>query len=110
MADYYRAEIPSGVLYAPISLGATGTIITGVPGKRIVVLSTYVIVSTAANVNFQTSTGLVSLTGPVACATNGGFVLPYNQGGWFATAVGDSLILNLSPNINVGGSISYILV
>jgi hypothetical protein len=39
--------------------------------------------------------------------TNGGIVLPFNAGGWFQTAVGDSLLINLSAGVAVGGSLSY---
>ena len=110
MADIYRTEAPGGILFAPISLSASGTLITGVAGKSIVVLSTWLVAAAAVGVKFQTSTGSIDLTGQAPCAQNGGFVLPFNAGGWFKTAIGDSLLINLSSGVAVGGSLSYILV
>lgn len=110
MADIYRLEIPDGVLFAPIEIGASGTLVFGVPGKRIVVLSAWLVASNQVNVKFQTSTGSVDLTGPADCAQYGGFVLNFNAGGWFQTQPGDSLLINLSSNVPVGGSLSYALV
>jgi hypothetical protein len=110
LANLYKPEIPGGVLYAPIEISATGTLVFGVAGKSIVVLSAWMVASNQVNAKFQTSTGPVDLTGPADCAQYGGFVLNFNASGWFATAVGDSLILNLSSGIAVGGSLSYVLV
>lgn len=110
MADIYRTEVPGGILYTPIEIAASGTLVFGVAGKRIVVLSAWLITSAQVNVKFQTSTGPVDLCGPADCAQFGGFVLPFNAGGWFATALGDSLLINLSSGIAVGGSLSYVLV
>ena len=110
MADIYRTEVPGGVLFTPIEVSASGTLITGVATRQIVVLSLWLVASANVNVKWQTSTGPVDLTGPAYCIANGGVVLPFNAGGWFATAIGDSLLINLSSGVAVGGSISYILV
>lgn len=110
MADIYRLEIPSGVLFEPIEQSATATLVFGVAGRKIVVLSAWMVASAQVNVKFQSSTGLVDLTGYADCAQFGGFVLNFNAGGWFETAVGDSLILNLASGVAVGGSLSYALV
>jgi hypothetical protein len=110
LADIYRLEIPSGVLYTPIEVNASGTLVIGVAGKRIVVLSAWLVALTATNVKFQTSTGAIDISGPAYCAANGGVVLGFNAGGWFQTAIGDSLLINLSAGVAVGGSLSYSLV
>src|SRR5260221_300255 len=73
-------------------------------------LSAWLVSNAAVNAKFQSSSGPVDISGPAYCAQNGGIVLPFNAGGWFATAPGDSLILNLSSGVAVGGSLSYILV
>lgn len=109
MAEIYRPEIPTGVLYAPIEVTSSGTLVVGVAGKRIIVVSAWHVAQTAVNVKFQTSSGPVDLTGPAYDTGNGGVVLPYNPGGWFATLPGDSLLINLSASTGVGGSISYVL-
>lgn len=111
MADIYRTEVPAGVLFIPIETAlASTTLIVGVANRRILVLSAWLVALTAVNAKFQTSTGPVDISGPAYCAQNGGIVLPFNAGGWFQTLRGDSLILNLSGTISVGGSLSYILV
>lgn len=110
MADIYRIEIPQGVNYAPIALSNSGTLVFGVPGKSIVVLSAWLVAANQVNAKFQTSTGPVDLTGAADCAQYGGFVLNFNAGGWFQTLPGDSLLLNLNQAIAVGGSLSYALV
>ena len=110
MADIYRTEVPGGVLYTTIETSASSTLVTGVPGKRIVVLSVSLVASNITSAKFQTSTGSIDITGPYYCAQYGGIVLPFNAGGWFDTSVGDSLLINLSPGTPVGGSLSYILV
>jgi hypothetical protein len=48
------------------------------------------------------------LTGQMNCAANGGFVLGFNEGGWFETAAGSLLNLELSGAVSVDGSLSYI--
>ena len=110
MASLYSLEIPGGVNFTPIELSVSGTLVTGVAGKRIVVLDLWVVASAQCNIKFQTSTGNIDLTGPAYCVANGGIVLPFSAGGWFQTAVGDSLLINLSPSVAVGGSLAYSLV
>jgi len=110
LADIYRLEIPDGVIFLPIAQNATGTLLFGIAGKRIVVLSTWLIAANQVAAKFQTSTGPTDLSGPANCAQFGGFVLNFNAGGWFQTLPGDSLILNLNAGVAVGGSLSYALV
>jgi len=110
LADIYRTEVPGGIQYTPIEVSASGTLVFGVPGRRIVVLSFYFVCSTNNNVKFQTSTGAVDISGPAYCVANGGCVNGFNAGGWFQTAVDDSLLINLSAASPIGGSLSYILV
>jgi len=105
----FRLEIPLGIFYKPVDMASTGTVVVGVVGKRIVLISASIIVSANVTLTWQTSTGLVELTGPQSITTTGGYILPANFGGWFQTAFGDSLVLNMSPNVPVGGCISYVL-
>ncbi len=110
MADIYRTEVPGGILYTPIEVSGSGTLVFGVAGRKIVVLSFYFVCSAATNVKFQTSTGSIDISGPAYCIANGGCVNGFNAGGWFQTLVGDSLLINLSAGVPIGGSLSYILV
>ena len=96
-------------LYAPIATQTSGaTIISGVTGRKLRVMSMNVIASIAVNVKWQTQTGPADLTGFAYLATNGGYILPYNQIGWFETLAGDSLNINLSAGISVGGSLTFV--
>jgi len=110
LADIYRTEVPGGILYTPIEVSASGTLVFGVAGRKIVVLSFYFVCSANTNVKFQTSTGSIDISGPAYCIANGGCVNGFNAGGWFQTLVGDSLLINLSAGVPIGGSLSYILV
>jgi len=107
MSSLYRLEIPLGIYYAPIP--AAGTIVVGVPGKRIVLISCGITVGANTSLQWQTSTGLVALTGFMPITATGGYILPFNAGGWFETLFNDSLVLNASPNVALGGCISYLL-
>jgi hypothetical protein len=107
--NHYRLEIPLGIFYKPVDASTSGTVVVGVAGKRIVVISASIIVSANVTLQWFTSTGLVELTGPQSITTTGGYILPANFGGWFETAFGDSLVLNISPSMPVGGCISYVL-
>jgi hypothetical protein len=111
LPEIYRSEIPTGIFYAPIETSSgSSTLVVGVAGRRIVVVSAWLVASVITQSKFQTATGPTDLTGPAYDAQYGGIVLPFNPGGWFQTAVGDSLLLNLNPAVAVGGSLSYILV
>lgn len=110
MPEFSRTEVPGGILYVPIQIAASATIVIGVANRKIVVLSAWMVGNGTAAGKFQTSTGPIDISGPAYLIANGGVVLPYNQGGWFQTLVGDSLLLNLNASIPVGGSLSYILV
>jgi hypothetical protein len=107
--NLYRPEIPTGILYAPIALAASGTAVVGVLGRAIVLLSASIIASNQVNVKWQTSTGPTDLSGYAYIAQYGGYILPFNAGGWCQTNPGDSLLLNLSSGIPIGGMISYLL-
>ncbi len=108
--DLYRAQIPTGILYAPVQMSGSGTVVFGVTGERIVLISANLIASAAVNIKWQTSTGPTDLSGFAYLAQNGGYILPFNAGGWLQTAVGDSLLLNFGSAIAVGDCISYITV
>ena len=107
--NLYRLEIPLGIYYKPIDQTTPQTVVVGVVGKRIVLISASIIVSANVTLQWITSPSLAELTGPQSITTTGGYILPGNFGGWFQTAFGDSLVLNISPSMAVGGCISYVL-
>ena len=105
--DFYRLEIPSGVLYKPIDMSGSATAVLGVAGKRIVLISAFLTVSANTTLQWFTSSGPTELSGPHAITATGGYVMPFNAGGWFATNFGDSLLLNTGAAL--GGCLSYAL-
>jgi hypothetical protein len=98
------------IKYAAISASSSGnnTIVAGVSEKRIRVLSAFLVASAAVTAKFQSAAGGTDLTGAVALADNGGYVLPFNEGGWFQTDSGALLNLSLGGAVPVAGSVSYI--
>lgn len=80
------------------------------PGKKIRVLSVFLVASGAVNVRFESAASGTALTGQMNCAANGGFVLPYNEFGWFETLANELLNLELSGATSVDGGFSYVVV
>jgi hypothetical protein len=107
--NLYRLEIPFGIFYKPVDMSSSGTVVVGVAGKRIVLISASVIVSANVTLQWQTSSLVAEISGPQAISPTGGYILPFNAGGWLETAFNDSLMLNLSPNVQIGGMVSYVL-
>ena len=99
----------SGVSYATITASTSGatTIVSGVDGKKILVLGISLISNSTVNVKFQSHTAPTDLTGLYYLAANTGFVMGYSPVGWFQTLAGEALDINLSGNIAVGGVVVY---
>lgn len=86
------------------------TILAAVTSKKIRVVSLYLVASAAVTVRFESGASGTALSGQMQLAANGGFVLPYNPVGWFETASGVLLNLELSGAISVDGGFTYIEV
>lgn len=104
--------VRSEVQYAVIDAATLGdnTLVAGVTGKRIRVVSLFLIAAGAVTARFESGAGGTALTGQMVLAANGGFSLPYNGEGWFQTASGALLNLELSAGVSVDGSLSYVEV
>lgn len=88
----------------PSALGSSA-VIAAVAGKRIRVVG-LVVISTAANsVNFLSAATSISATFPLAA--NGGFILPYNNAGWFTTTIGEALNINMTVATATGVHVLY---
>jgi hypothetical protein len=100
------------VKFAVINASTSGnnTIVAAVTAKKIRVLSCFIVAAAAVTVRFESGADGTALTGQMSCAANGGFVLPFNEAGWFETAAATLLNLELSGAVNVSGSVSYIEV
>lgn len=106
----FVSGVPVVPQFATIVASASGntTIVTGIAGKRIRVLVSTIVANAAVNVQWQT--GTTNVTGLYYLAANTGVADAYAPVGHFQTNIGDSLNLNLSGSVAVGGKVTYITV
>jgi hypothetical protein len=100
----------AAVKYAKVAAASSGnnTLVGAVVGKKIRVLAYNLSAAGAVNAKFQTAAGGTDLTGLKYLAAAGGMAsAPYNEKGWFETAAGELLNLNLSAAVAVGGELVY---
>lgn len=99
--------------FAAVAAASSGdnTIVALVSSKKIRVLSLALIATGAVNIYLTTNAGGTVIfggsTNKIALAANGGFVLPESNRGWFETAPGHNLVLNLSGAVAVSGGLQY---
>lgn len=99
---------PNSNAFANASSIGSNAVVAAVAGARIRVLSV-VLVSTLANsVKFMSASTDISATFPLAA--NGGVVLPFNEHGWFETAIGEALNLNMTAATATGVQVHYIVL
>jgi hypothetical protein len=100
---------PAGGGKAPISVAGAGatTIVAAVPGKIIRIISAYLVVGGAVNINWQSHNTTSDADGVQDFAQNGGIVLPFNPIGWFDTVAGEALDIVTSTGAQVGGNLTY---
>lgn len=96
--------------FAKISAAGSGdnTLVAAVTSKKIRVLSYTFICAGTVNVKFQSGAAGTDLTGSKPFVANGGMVCPFNPLGWFESASGVLLNLNLSGAVAVGGELVYV--
>ena len=83
------------------------TVVAAVSGKCILVCSLFVVSAGTVTTRFESGAGGTALTGQMNLIANTGYVLPYNEYGWFVTAKDELLNLELSGTVSVDGSLSY---
>lgn len=100
------------VKYAVIDAASSGdnTVVAATTNMKIRVLSVFLIAAGAVTVRFESGAGGTALTGQMNVAANGGFVMPFNEEGWFETAASALLNLELSGATSVDGCITYVLL
>lgn len=89
------------------------TLVAAVASKKIRVLGIMGVVSAATNIYFADGAATVIFggsTNKINLAANGGFVLPFNPAGWFETAAGQLLKVNLSAANSFSGGLVYVEV
>lgn len=111
----YDASVPSSpvVKFAVIDAASSGdnTLVAAVTGKKIRVLSAVLVASNAVTVRFESGAGGTALTGQMVLTNpSDGFTLPFSPCGWFQTAAGSLLNLELSGAVSVDGCLTYIEV
>ena len=97
--------------FASIAVSASGdnSIVAAVTSKIIRVLSLKITANGAVNAKWRSATTDVTGLSYFAAAGDGE-VLPFNPLGWFQTASGVALQVNLSAGVAVGGHLTYVTV
>lgn len=98
--------------FAVIDAATSGdnTIVGVVASKKIRVLSLFYVSSGSVTTRFESNAGGTALTGQMTHAASTGMALPFNPVGWFETAAGELLNLELSGAVSVDGALTYIEV
>ncbi len=106
----YSGKTALTPLFATIVASASGVtnVVAAVGGKQIRVVALQLVASGAVNVKWQSHVIPTDITGLAYLTANTGMVLSFNPVGWFQTIAGEALDINLSGNIAVGGSLTYI--
>lgn len=98
------------VKYAVIDAATSGdnTLVAAVAGKKIRVLAVLIVAAGSVTTRFESGASGTALTGQMSLTTNSGYVLPFNEGGWFETEAATLLNLELSAAISVDGCLTYV--
>jgi hypothetical protein len=100
--------------YAVIDTASSGdnTVVAGVTGKKIRVTGLFLVNGHTATqtVRFESGAGGTALTGQMILGANGVLALPDNPAGWFETAAGSLLNLELAGATTVDGTLMYVEV
>ncbi len=104
--------VGSELQYAKIDGGASGdnTLVAAVTGKKIRVVSLFAVASGAVAVAFESGASGTALTGQMNVGANGNITMPFNPEGWFETAAGVLLNMELGGATSVDGCLTYVLV
>lgn len=111
MIDAITGE-PRRPIYVAIDAATSGdnTLVSAVTGYKIRVLGFFLISAGTVTTRFESGAGGTALTGQMNLVANTGYVCPVTELGWFETASGTLLNLELSGTVSVDGSLVYTLV
>jgi hypothetical protein len=109
---YDEAGVQLTVKRAVIAAASSGdnTLVAAVTGKKIRVVQAVLLAAGAVTVRFESGAGGTALTGAMSNADTTGIVLPLSPAGWFETAAGALLNLELSAGVSVAGVLAYVEV
>lgn len=98
--------------FVPIDAATSGnnTVVSAQTSKKIRVVSAFFVASGTVGSQWQSGASGTKLTGRQRWTAQTGVSLPFNPTGWFETASGQLLNLNLDAAIGAYGSLSYIAV
>jgi hypothetical protein len=108
LADGTQVALP--VLHAVVDVNTSGdhAIVAADPSARILVVKARLISGGAVNVKWLDGTAGTEIDGLCPLSTSTGYVDKCDQGIFAPTSINKALVLNLSANIQVGGSIAYV--
>ncbi len=98
--------------FAKVAASSNGdnTVVAAVGGKKIRVVCYNLFANGSVNAKWQSGASGTDLTGLKYFVANTGISVSYSPVGWFETAVGALLNLNLSAGVAVGGELVYLEV
>ena len=102
--------IGSELQYAKIDAATLGdnTLVAAVTGNKIRVLAFLMVGAGTVTARFESGAGGTALTGQMTLAVNTVVPAPFNPEGWFETAAGALLNLELSAAVSVDGCLAYV--
>lgn len=111
--DFIDKAATQGIKRAVIDHAGSGdnTVVEAVAGKRIRVHQCFgILTGTTISIRFESGASGTALTGQMTPLQGGGFVLPFSPVGWFETAAGELLNLELGGAQSFDGVLGYSLV
>jgi hypothetical protein len=91
-----------------VSTATTTTLVAAQSGKKIRVVSMYLVTASAQTITLQSHTTTSNSDGGLAYAANGGIALAFNPAGWFDTTSGEALDLVTGASGVVGGQLAWV--
>lgn len=86
------------------------TIVAAVSGKKIRVIAAKLVAGDAVVVRFESGASGTALTGQMTCAASQNVDFQFNPHGWFETAAGSLLNMELGGAVTVDGVLLYVEV
>lgn len=113
MAERSSLAFPNPLTQVPINLSASGLgiLVQGQAGKQIKVFRLKLITSGTTNITILDGASTI-LDGPLYFSANEGMILDFtciDMPPWYTTSPGNSLMINLSAGVMVGGNLDYLL-
>ncbi len=95
--------------FAVVDVNTTGdnSIVTGVSGLKIVIISIFLVATTLVAVTWKSGTTVI--LGEAGLRSGGGYHVESDYG-IAETVAGDALVLTLGGNVQVGGGVTYVTV